>query len=40
MGGTFNLRGYTDLKQDSKEIENLLKYGAYAFIEEGEGNDD
>ena len=24
-----------ELKQDSKEIENLLKYGAYAFMEEG-----
>lgn len=32
--GAFNLRGLTELKQDSKEIENLLKYGAYAFIDD------
>ena len=31
-----HLRGFSELKQDSKEIENLLKYGAYAFIEDGE----
>jgi hypothetical protein len=29
----FTLRGLNDLKQDSKDIENLLKYGAYAFID-------
>ncbi len=34
-----HLRGLTELKQDSKEIENLLKYGAYAFID-NEGEDD
>ena len=28
-----HLRGFTELKQDSKEIENLLKYGAYAFVD-------
>ena len=27
------MRSLTDLKQDSKEIENLLKYGAYAILE-------
>jgi hypothetical protein len=31
------LRGIADLKHDSKEIENLLKYGAYAFIDEDGG---
>lgn len=36
---TLHLRGLTELKQDSKEIENLLKYGAYAFIDEGEDNE-
>ncbi len=25
------------MKIDPKEIENLLKYGAYAFLEEGSG---
>ena len=29
---------FTELKPDQKEIENLLRYGAYAFIE-GEGDD-
>lgn len=34
------MKGLTEIKQDSKEIENLLKYGAYAFIDnEGEDND-
>lgn len=28
-----SLRGITEMKHDSKEIENLLKYGAYAFID-------
>ena len=28
-----HLRVFTELKQDSKEIENLLKYGAYAFVD-------
>ena len=38
MEGGLQLRALTDLKQDSKEIENLLKYGAYAFMDqEGEG---
>jgi chromodomain-helicase-DNA-binding protein 7 len=27
-----------DMKIDPKEIENLLKYGAYAFLEEGSGD--
>ena len=31
--GGLQLRPLSDLKQDSKEIENLLKYGAYAFME-------
>lgn len=35
MEGGLQLRPLTDLKQDSKEIENLLKYGAYAFMDEG-----
>lgn len=37
MEGGLQLRALTDLKQDSKEIENLLKYGAYAFMDNGEG---
>lgn len=37
---SLHLKGLAELKQDSKEIENLLKYGAYAFIDnEGEDND-
>jgi len=41
LGGGLQLRALTDLKQDSKEIENLLKYGAYAFLnqEENDGED-
>lgn len=27
------LKSISELKQDSKEIENLLKYGAYAFMD-------
>ena len=39
MEGGLQLRALTDLKQDSKEIENLLKYGAYAFMDqEGDGD--
>lgn len=39
MEGGLQLRALTDLKQDSKEIENLLKYGAYAFMDQdGEGD--
>ncbi len=37
MEGGLQLRALTDLKQDSKEIENLLKYGAYAFLDNNEG---
>ena len=37
MEGGLQLRALTDLKQDSKEIENLLKYGAYAFMDNNEG---
>ena len=37
MEGGLQLRPLTDLKQDSKEIENLLKFGAYAFVD-GEAN--
>ena len=33
------LRGIAELKHDSKDIENLLKYGAYAFIDEDGGAD-
>jgi hypothetical protein len=42
MEGGLQLRALTDLKQDSKEIENLLKYGAYAFMDQegGEGGED
>jgi len=29
-----SLRGLTDIKQDSKEIEKLLKFGAYAILDE------
>lgn len=37
----FQLRSLSDFKQDSKEIENLLKYGAYAFLDnEGKGDDE
>lgn len=32
LEGGLQLRSLQDLKQDSKEIENLLKYGAYAFM--------
>lgn len=37
MEGGLQLRALTDLKQDSKEIENLLKYGAYAFMDNNNG---
>ena len=37
MEGGLQLRALTDLKQDSKEIENLLKYGAYAFMDNNDG---
>lgn len=37
MEGGLQLRPLTDLKQDSKEIENLLKYGAYAFMDNNDG---
>ena len=30
------MRSLAELKQDSKEIENLLKYGAYAFMDGGD----
>jgi hypothetical protein len=29
-----------DLKPDQKEIENLLRYGAYAFIDDGQDDED
>lgn len=37
MEGGLQLRAFTELKQDSKEIENLLKYGAYAFMDNNDG---
>ena len=30
------LKSISELKQDSKEIENLLKYGAYAFMDDAD----
>jgi hypothetical protein len=33
------LRGIAELKHDSKEIENLLKYGTYAFVDQDGGPD-
>ena len=33
------LRGIAELKPGSKEIENLLKYGAYAFIDNEENEE-
>ena len=35
---SLHLRGLTEFKQDSKEIENLLKYGAYAFIDDDDND--
>ncbi len=40
IGAAFQLRTLNDLKQDSKEIEHLLKYGAYAFMDNDDASDE
>ena len=38
--GGLQLKSISELKQDSKEIENLLKYGAYAFMDADQNGND